>query len=236
LRFLRCRLVAAGRLPGVVMDYTDSEARAARIGGLDPKYVAVSIDGMRMAGAARAIVDADTRQFDFQQASLYSIESIEVNKTLTAKMDADAPAGTRKIKGADIEYSQQLVFLPEFWRGFSVFGSLSRTIPDPTVVRLVTKSANSDVRFRNHRFNVQLRATWNAAKLLSTSATQDQWQSERTMFDLSSGFRLSPVYEVTLSGRNIFNSPQHGYADTPRFMRQNYYFGQAWTLGLRGRF
>ena len=41
-------------MPGVVMDYVDADARAVRIGGLDPKYAGVSIDGMRMASAASA--------------------------------------------------------------------------------------------------------------------------------------------------------------------------------------
>src|SRR6185295_15374264 len=36
--------------------------------------------------------------------------------------------GTRKIKGLEVEYSQQLVFLPGFARGFSLFGSLTRAI------------------------------------------------------------------------------------------------------------
>lgn len=76
------------------MDYTDADARAARIGGLDPKYAGVSIDGMRMASAASASFGASTRQFEFEQASINNIEAIEVNKTLTASMDADAPAGT----------------------------------------------------------------------------------------------------------------------------------------------
>src|SRR5204863_4441662 len=34
--------------------------------------------------------------------------------------------GTQQMKGVDVAYSQQLVFLPGFWRGFSVFGSISR--------------------------------------------------------------------------------------------------------------
>ena len=33
------------------MDYVDADARAVRIGGLDPKYAGVSVDGMRMASA-----------------------------------------------------------------------------------------------------------------------------------------------------------------------------------------
>jgi len=53
-------------LPGVVIDYNNADARAVRISGLDPKYAAVSIDGMRMASAASATFGATTRQFEFE--------------------------------------------------------------------------------------------------------------------------------------------------------------------------
>ena len=148
---------------------------------------------------------------------------------------SNAP-GTRKIKGIDVEYSQQLVFLPGFWRGFSLFGSLSRTVPDLRVTSLVSKSANGGIRFSNHRFNLQLRSTWAAARLTSTNASRDQWQNERIMFDLSGGYKLGRTYELTLSGRNINNSPIKGYENAPGNVRQNEYLGPVWTLGIRGRF
>src|SRR4051812_19885809 len=85
-------------MPGVVIDYTQSDARAARIGGLDPKYVGISIDGMRMANAASGSFSSTSRGFEFEQASINSIESIEISKTLTASMDADAPAGAINLK------------------------------------------------------------------------------------------------------------------------------------------
>ncbi|MEN9813136.1 MAG: hypothetical protein RL479_1822, partial [Verrucomicrobiota bacterium] len=85
-------------MPGVVMDYVDADARAVRISGLDPKYATVSVDGMRMASAASASFGGGSRQFEFEQASITSIESIELNKTLTASMDADAPAGTMNLR------------------------------------------------------------------------------------------------------------------------------------------
>src|SRR5687768_3625161 len=85
-------------MPGVVMDYVDADARAVRISGLDPKYAGVSVDGMRMASAASASFGGSSRQFEFEQASITSIESIEVNKTSTASMDADAPAGTMNLR------------------------------------------------------------------------------------------------------------------------------------------
>lgn len=144
--------------------------------------------------------------------------------------------GTRKIKGLDLEYSQQLVFLPGFWRGFSLFGSVSRTIPDLRVTSLVSKSANGGVRFSNHKFNVQLRATWVAARLTSTNAQRDQWQNERLMFDMSGGYKINRTYEITLSGRNINNSPIRAYENQPGLAQMNEYLGPVWTLGVRGRF
>ena len=145
-------------------------------------------------------------------------------------------AGTRRIDGTEVEYSQQLVFLPGFARGFSVFGSVSRAAADTAVTNLVPKAANGGLRFSNHLFNAQLRCTWASARLTSISATQTQWEYERLMFDFSGGYKLSQRYDVTLSGRNIRNSPIRGYVNEPRLMRANQYYGAVWTLGLRGRF
>ncbi len=59
-------------MPGVVIDYNQSDARAVRIGGLDPKYVGVSVDGMRLASAQGAAFGADSRQFEFEPSSINS--------------------------------------------------------------------------------------------------------------------------------------------------------------------
>ncbi len=143
--------------------------------------------------------------------------------------------GTQKMKGVDIEYSQQLVFLPGVWRGLSVFGSLSRTISELQLVGVVPKAANGGIRFSNHKFNLQLRTTWAAARLQGITATQRQWQYERIMFDVSGGYKLGSRYELTLSGRNILNSPIRSYVNEPGLMRTNFYYGAVWTLGVRGR-
>jgi outer membrane receptor protein involved in Fe transport len=145
-------------------------------------------------------------------------------------------SGTRKIKGIDVEYSQQLVFLPGFWRGFSIFGSVSRTVPDIQIVNLVSKSANGGLRFSNHRFNSQIRFTWTAARATSITAARTQWERERLMFDYSGGFKLNRTYELTLSCRNIFNQALEAYADAPGTIVYKDNFGAVWTLGVRGRF
>jgi TonB-dependent receptor len=144
--------------------------------------------------------------------------------------------GIRKIKGVEFEYSQQLVFLPGFARGFSVFGSVSRAIPDTRLTAVVPKAANGGIRFSNHKFNLQVRATWSSARITSIAATQTQWQYERLMFDVSGGYKLNRTYEVTLSGRNITNAPIRGFMDEPGIMLSNQEYGAVWTLGIRGRY
>ncbi len=78
-------------MPGISLDYTEVDATAVRIGGLDPKYSTFTIDGARMATATSN--NNTGRQNSFEQMSITGIESIELNNTLTARMDADSPGG-----------------------------------------------------------------------------------------------------------------------------------------------
>lgn len=84
-------------MPGINLDYVEADTRAVRIRGLDPKYAAVTMDGDRMASAGSSNLSA-SRQFEFEQVSINSVDTIEVNKTQTADMDADAVAGSINLK------------------------------------------------------------------------------------------------------------------------------------------
>jgi TonB-dependent receptor len=78
-------------MPSISLDYTEVDATAVRIGGLDPKYSTFTIDGARMATATSN--NNSGRQNSFEQMSITGIEAIELNNTLTARMDADSPGG-----------------------------------------------------------------------------------------------------------------------------------------------
>ena len=81
-------------LPGIDLDYVESEPRGPRLGGLDGQYVGVAFDGMRTASAdANRGGDAASRATSFEGFSITSIESIEVNWTNSPDNDADTPAG-----------------------------------------------------------------------------------------------------------------------------------------------
>ena len=145
-------------------------------------------------------------------------------------------AGVRKIKGVEFEYSQQLVFLPGFARGISVFGAITRVVPDISLVSIASKSANGGLRFSNEKLNLQLRSTWTAPRINSIAATQTQWQYERIMFDVSGGYRFSSRYDLTISGRNVLNSPIRGYVDNPGLIQRQFNYGAVWTVGVRAVF
>lgn len=85
-------------VPGIVLDYSETDARGARIGGLDPKYTAVTMDGNRMASSQGANFNADSRGVDLEQVTIHNIAAIEVSKTLTPSMDADAAAGSINLR------------------------------------------------------------------------------------------------------------------------------------------
>ncbi|PLR23869.1 TonB-dependent receptor [Caulobacter zeae] len=83
-------------MPGVSLDYTEVDATAVRIGGLDPKYSTFTTDGARMATATSN--NNSGRQNSFEQMSITGIDSIELNNTLQASMDADSPGGSINLR------------------------------------------------------------------------------------------------------------------------------------------
>ena len=67
--------------------------------------------------------------------------------------------------------------------------------------------------------------TWSSARLTSIAATQTQWNYERIMFDVSGGYKFNQTYELTLSGRNVLDSPIRSYANEPGLLRTNFNYG-----------
>ena len=70
-------------LPGITIDYVETDTRAASLGGMDPKYGYVTLDGNAQASGSSGSFGGNDRQFEFESVSMNNIESIEVNKTLT---------------------------------------------------------------------------------------------------------------------------------------------------------
>src|SRR5438445_5747362 len=84
---------SVGRLPGVSLLRNGGEGTQIVIRGLEPKYNAITVDGVRMASAA-----SFDRSADLSMISPYSLENIEIIKSTTPDLDPDVLGGTVNFK------------------------------------------------------------------------------------------------------------------------------------------
>src|SRR5687767_1339604 len=87
-------------LPGVMIDYVEADARSVSLGGLDPKYTSVTLDGAPLAssGMAAASGTGANRAFEFEQMSINSIETVELSRTPQPENPGSALAGVVNLR------------------------------------------------------------------------------------------------------------------------------------------
>lgn len=154
-------------LPGVELEYVEADTRGPRLGGMGSQYASVTLDGLGVASAdaftqyvafENSAAGTSNRSFGFEQVSINSIESIEVNRVTSAAMDANAPAGnidlkTKRafdIKGRRINWNVSTVMNTEEF-------TLSRTAgPDDSVTRKFKPNYNFSYAesFFNNRLGI----------------------------------------------------------------------------------
>src|SRR5688572_4112993 len=83
-------------MPGLTIDYVENDARTVRVRGMSSKYASVMIDGNPVAAADVGI--GTGRDFQFEQVSLSTIDTIELSKTPLADQPANSLAGSFNVK------------------------------------------------------------------------------------------------------------------------------------------
>ncbi len=94
---------ALKRIPGINVQYDQGEARFGNIRGTSPEYNSVAIDGDRIPSA-----EAETRSIQLDLIPSDMIQSIEVNKVVTADMDADAIGGSVNLVTKSNPYTRRI--------------------------------------------------------------------------------------------------------------------------------
>jgi TonB-dependent receptor len=84
---------AVGRLPSVTLERDEGEGKYIQVRGAEPRYNNVTIDGVEVAAP-----EAGVRQIKLDTMPANLIESVEVNKTLSANEDGDAIGGSVNLK------------------------------------------------------------------------------------------------------------------------------------------
>jgi len=162
-------------MPGISLDYTEVDATAVRIGGLDPKYSTFTTDGARMATATSN--NNSGRQNSFEQMSITGIDSIELNNTLQASMDADSPGGAINLRSKYAFQRTSRLLRFQFGGVATSDSSLARKyLPDDQKHASVFPSAQigyADV-FLDGRLGIALNASYNA-NFVQQDRIQTDW-------------------------------------------------------------
>jgi TonB-dependent receptor len=80
---------ALGRLPSVTLERDEGEGKYVQIRGLEPRLASVTIDGVNVPSP-----QSDVRQIKLDIIPANLVDSVEINKTLSANQDGDAVAGS----------------------------------------------------------------------------------------------------------------------------------------------
>jgi len=80
---------AVGRLPSVTLERDEGEGKYVQIRGTEPRLNNLTIDGITIPAP-----EASVRQVKLDTIPADIVEAVEINKTLSAKQDADAIGGS----------------------------------------------------------------------------------------------------------------------------------------------
>ncbi len=80
---------ALGRLPSVTIERDEGEGKYVQIRGTEPRLANTTIDGVNVPSP-----ESGVRQIKFDAIPADIVESVEINKTLQANMDADGIGGS----------------------------------------------------------------------------------------------------------------------------------------------
>jgi TonB-dependent receptor len=140
-----------------------------------------------------------------------------------------------EIKGYELEYSQQLTFLPGAFRGIGIFANYARMQYSEQSYSYgrATETASAGLSFRYRGLNAALRASWTPDIVISRTT----YTKERPMVGTSVDYRLTQHLSLFLTGRNIMNAGITTYRiDLPGYLQRDSKFGSNWAIGLKGMY
>jgi TonB-dependent receptor len=180
-----------GRLPGVAIQRSGGEANRVAIRGLSPQYNTVTVNGVRLP-----TTDSDSRAVDLSLVSSNILDGIEVRKSITPDMDADAIGGSVDLR---------LRNAPEGFQGdFLVQGGYTALQNDAGNYRLVGSLSN---RFLGNRLGVI--GTVNADRA-DRSADRGGISFNTSSFDPNTGERVIRVTGFNLREETVDRSRTGG--------------------------
>ena len=158
--------------------------------------------------------------------------------------------GFARVKGMELNYSQQLSFLPGFWSGFGIFANYTRleTIGNygrvtegatSALVNFTPKVASAGLSYSRGRFYARMNGNYTGKFLraYNINPVLRSYRVPRTMIDAKMGFHYSRGLALFADVNNLFNSKQSWYfSDNPKFIADLRDHGVRFQAGVNGSF
>ena len=155
--------------------------------------------------------------------------------------------GWARVNGLELNYQQQLTFLPGFLNGFGVYGNLTALSTEGTyngtivlkdIAGFISRSGNLGVSYIKYNYTVRLSAKYEGESLngYNDNPARRTYMIERTTVDLSLRYAYRPRVNFFIDVNNLFNEKELRYTGLADRTVNNRIFGTRLTAGISGSF
>lgn len=158
--------------------------------------------------------------------------------------------GYARVRGIELNYSQQLSFLPGAWGGLGVFanytylqteGNYGRIgMPaDSALVNFIPRVVSAGVSYSRSRYTARINANYTDSYLRAYNANPllKSYRRDKTIVDVKLSYRYTRELSLFADAGNVFNAKDRWYSGpNNRFVSTVRNFGVKFQAGISGSF
>ena len=151
--------------------------------------------------------------------------------------------GSAIVRGFELEYSQQLSFLPGVFRGLGVFANYTRTTTsNPGLFTggsgVPKDSFNAGLNYALNAFSGGVKLNWVGERILAVPGANGvgNYERERLQIDVNAAYKVHRRATVFMNVANLTAAPSYRYNNNVAFMNRHGAFGAKYTFGVKGSF
>ncbi len=181
----------------------------------------------------------------------YGVDPATYGEALGYQISTTRNVGDARVTGTEFDYRQNLTFLPQWARGFTVFGNITlqrlQGSQQASFTGFVRKTYNWGVTFSrdrytlrlavNHRGQIEQGRVTNAG----TEPNTITYLQSRAIADVSAEYRLTRRYGLFVTGRNVNSANEDTVTYGPstpanKIIRGRINYGATWYVGAKATF
>jgi TonB-dependent receptor len=156
--------------------------------------------------------------------------------------------GAATILGIEVNWQQQLNFLPGFWAGFGIYANYTHTWANSDLVKDIREDVkvlpgqagdigNIALAYEwggfSGRFTVNYQGKYLREVSSNPDGSEDEWRDSHMQMDLSASYKIIPQLDIFAEFVNILDEPQIDYFEIADRPLQQEYYGYWLRAGLR---